>query len=226
MVSDMNANKSSTTSLSSSKERKTYHCIRPRYTPGIPATVDYEFAKQFTVEERSEYRKCLRGEYGQTIKERAERLGLENIATTKIKHVDKKGRISWNIIDLITNKETDHSLDGPPEQNHKPIYVVAIEVQQDWDNPDLISSQLIKLMRRVSNIGDTTVSDKNCPYVACITATAEEIIIKFLANSSEWKTSGAYRIKKELRNILCTQISKIQDEDLKAMAKVICKRFE
>jgi hypothetical protein len=211
---------------SKSKERRTYHCIKPRYTPGIPATVDYEFAKQFTIEERNEYRKCLRSEYGQEMKDRADRLGLEGIANTRIKHTDKKDRISWSITDLITSKEIEHSLDAPPENEFKPIYILAIEIQYDWDSPNLASAQLVKLMRRVSNIGDTTVSDKNTKSTAPVTAVAEEIIIRFLASSSDWRTIKSQSIKKELRDILCGQISKIQDEDLKAMAKTICKRFE
>ena len=222
----MNTNVSNKKSSTSTKERRTYHCIKPRYTPGIPATVDYEFAMQFSVEERKEYRKCLRGEYGEHIRLRAERLGLEGIIQTKIKHEDKKGRITWSITDLITNKETESTTDAPPNQEFKPLYVIAIEIEKDWDNPDLVSSQLIKLMRRVSMIGETTVNDKNCPAPTFTTAIAEEVVIKFLFNATEWKTAKAHSVKKELRNILCNQINKIKDENLKAMAKVICKRFE
>ena len=215
---------STNTKKSSSKERRTYHCIKPRYTPGIPATVDYEFAKQFTIEERNEYRKALRGEYGEQFRLRAERFGLESIAQTKIKHEDKKGNITWSIIDLITNKESD-SQEGPPNNEFRPFYIIAIEAQKDWDSPTLVSSQLIKLMRRVSVIGDTTISDKNCPSPTFATATAEEIIIKFLNSSNDWRTSKAQSIKRELKDILCSQTNKIQDEDLKAMVKIICKRF-
>ena len=208
-----------------SKDRRTYHCIRPRYTPGAPAIVDYEFAKQFTIEERNEYRKNLRGEYGEKNRQRAERLGLEGIAQTRIKHVDKKDNITYSITDLITNKERE-TVEDLPINEFKPIYILAIEIEKDWDNPGLICSQLIKLLRRVSFIGDTTLTDKNCSSTISVTATTEELIIKFLASSSEWKTSKANSVKKEMSYILCKQTSKINDENMKAMAKVIYKRFE
>ena len=194
------------------KERRTFHCIKPRYTFGAPCITYFEFAKQFSVEERNAYRSIMRGDKGQLQKERAERLGLDDIASTRIKHKDNSGNIYWYIIDLITNKQYQTKDGVPPETEYRPLYIISIEIMNSWDEPNEQVSEYISNMRQLNYLSDRLPDSTS----------AAEIVIKFLINSKDW--SDGRIIKKELKQILCNNFKQIEDENVQAMAKVICKR--
>ncbi len=192
---------------------KTFYHITPRYTPGIPAlSPSFELAKQFSIEERNAYRAALRGEKGIKAKERADRLGLDGIAVTKTMHTDKKGRVTWSGIDIISNKVYE-STEGIPVTKYKPLYLTAIEIMNDWDDPDDKISEIILELREVSLLSDKTNNG----------VTGAELVIKLLFYSQAWSSSVSHIIKRNLKKTLCENIEEIEDENFKAMAATICR---
>jgi hypothetical protein len=192
---------------------KTFYHVSPRYTPGIPALApSYELAKQFTIEERNAYRAALRGEYGIQAKERADRLGLDGIAVTKTMHTDKKGRVTFNVIDIISNK-TSVTEEKLPENKYQPLYLTAIEIMEDWEEPDNDISEYILYLRSISLLSDRLSNGM----------TGAEVVIKLIFYSRNWSSLVSRTIKKNLKKILCDNMDEIEDENMKAVATTICR---
>ena len=75
--------------------------VRPRYTPGSPASVNEAIALRVAAEERENYEVALSGMWGDAERARAEALGLAGIVYTL--HEEGRGkRFRWVQIDLIT----------------------------------------------------------------------------------------------------------------------------
>jgi hypothetical protein len=192
-------------------ERKSFYCIKPRYTHGIPCVVNCDVIKTFIREERDAYRSVLSGKgYDIAETERAQRLGLDRIAV--LMHREDE---SFKVKDLITNKEFKSSNATLPTTDYKPLYVFSLSIINDWEDPEEEASEMILAMRQVSLINDT--------YGNKIGA---EIAIRFLAASKMWKGLIAKVVKEELCCLLMSNIKKIGDETVKAMVPVICKKIK
>jgi hypothetical protein len=77
--------------------------VRPRYSPGSPAMVSFEIARQVACDERRDYDHALDGSYGEAQKKRAELLGLRGIAYLMMEHGSGKN-FRWYVQDLITGE--------------------------------------------------------------------------------------------------------------------------
>ena len=84
--------------------RKRVRCeVRPRYTPGSPASVPDHIAIRVAHQERESYEQTLTGIYGEEQKRRAEVLGLRGIAFAMAEQGSGRN-FRWLIYDLVTRE--------------------------------------------------------------------------------------------------------------------------
>lgn len=85
--------------------------VKPRYTPGSPATFYDDEATALLVakQERRCYPNALAGIYGEELRRVAERDGLAGIVEERFEVVGKKG---WRVTDLLTGEKFFRRYDG------------------------------------------------------------------------------------------------------------------
>lgn len=77
-------------------KKVSYH-VKPRYSPGSPAMVDFGIAKRVAWDEASTHQRALQGAYGDEQTIHAEKFGLEGIVYA----MDERAEC-WIVTDLIT----------------------------------------------------------------------------------------------------------------------------
>jgi len=71
------------------------------------------------------------------------------------------------------------------------ISEIAIEIKQDWKNPNYGAVPYLDAMLSINNINDDYFQDS-----------ASSVVIYFLSNARTWKGETAKRIKAELNKML------------------------
>lgn len=84
--------------------KRGHYSVRPRYTPGSPALVDYRTAQRVAEQEKDSYRGDLGGYYGEELQARAEKLGLRGIVEYRVERGSGKNH-GWEIEDLCTGEK-------------------------------------------------------------------------------------------------------------------------
>lgn len=80
-------------------KRVSYH-VKPRYSPGSPAMVDFGIAKRVAYDEASSRQRILTGFHGEAETKRAQEQGLEGIVYAMDERSD-----CWLVTDLITGRQ-------------------------------------------------------------------------------------------------------------------------
>jgi hypothetical protein len=81
--------------------------------------------------------------------------------------------------------------EGAPAERHRPLYIIAADIRQNWPKPHFAAFPYIYAMRSLNQIGEMYGLDSGVSIVAY-----------FLANAATWRGEHARRIKQELRDIL------------------------
>jgi hypothetical protein len=73
----------------------------------------------------------------------------------------------------------------------RPIHVIGLEIQLDWENPHYAAVPYLRAMRALDDIDDQYGLDP-----------AAQIVRYFLANARTWRGEKAREIKAELKALL------------------------
>lgn len=119
--------------------RNVRYSVAPRYTPGSPAMVSEQIARQVAAEEKEAYPYYLQGTCGEAQKKRAELLGLDNIAYA----YSESGKL-FLVWDLITDAHTKRPNNA--ETYRKLGYVSFLELVHD--------ERAVTTINVTGNIGD------------------------------------------------------------------------
>jgi len=76
-------------------------------------------------------------------------------------------------------------------EEHRPIYVIAGEIWDDWSNPYCGAVPYLEAMSCLDSINDDYGSDR-----------ARVVVMYFLANANTWRGETARRIKSELKRLI------------------------
>lgn len=74
---------------------------------------------------------------------------------------------------------------------HRPIRVIAREIQKDWRNPYFGAVPYLNALLSLHDIEDQYYNDS-----------ARSVVAYFLANATTWRGENARRIKAELKGML------------------------
>jgi len=86
---------------------------------------------------------------------------------------------------------TDSPAEGAPADTHRPLYIIAQDIRNNWPKPHFAAFPYIYAMRSLNQITEPYGLDSGTSVVAY-----------FLSNASTWRGPEARRIKQELRDIL------------------------
>lgn len=81
--------------------------------------------------------------------------------------------------------------EGVPADKHRPLYLIAADIRNNWPKPHFAAFPYIYAMRSLNQITEDYGLDSG-----------RSVVAYFLANAQTWRGEHARRIKSELRDIL------------------------
>ena len=86
---------------------------------------------------------------------------------------------------------SDSPAEGAPAKEHRPLWLIASDIRQNWPKPYFGAFPYIHAMRSLNQITEDYGLDSG-----------RSVVAYFLANAQTWRGPEARRIKQELRDIL------------------------
>lgn len=90
--------------FATSRKAPAHFDVRPRFTPGSPASVSMNVALRVAADERQGYKNALAGRYGDDLRHEAEHKGMAGIVCLRRELPRGKG---WDTLDLCTLERTE-----------------------------------------------------------------------------------------------------------------------
>lgn len=81
--------------------------------------------------------------------------------------------------------------EGVPTTSHRPLYIIAQDIRNNWAKPHFAAFPYIYAMRSLNQITEDYGLDSG-----------RSVVAYFLANAQTWRGEEARRIKAELKAIL------------------------